>query len=267
MIPFDQEAVLDLLFESEVRLTAKQYIHKIADHQSVSPRDAAKIVKTLIQAQELSYVDLYGSTYIEKSFLRPVRITPNFLVKPPGFSSDANALQINILPGISFGSGQHPTTRLCLKALDVCIFEQKRFSLPCDGLCADIGTGSGILAVAMILSGFLKCRAYEIDRVSVNEAKKNVHANHLSDRIQVIDDCFVSIPAAISLICANLRYPTLAGLSSIIRDSLKPGAVAVLSGFREWEKEDLFAVYRKTGMELIWEETQNQWSAAAFLKR
>jgi ribosomal protein L11 methyltransferase len=180
----DREDVLNILYQSDVKLTAQAFIKEIKKRFSISAFEAKKILQQLIDGQELSYHYLYGSTYVEKNFLRPVSITRNFILTPPGFydrpnknnidqnKTNHNKIEMIIEQGISFGSGQHPTTQLCLAAIDFYFFERQMVESKTNFPGADIGTGSGVLAMAMCLAGLSSCSAYEIDPVSINEAKK-----------------------------------------------------------------------------------------------
>ncbi|MFA5904157.1 MAG: 50S ribosomal protein L11 methyltransferase [Desulfobacula sp.] len=269
MIPFDKDEILNILFQSDVKLTAQEYIKRIKSQYSLSFFEAKTILKGLVLDQELSYQYLYGSTYVEKSFLRPVRVSEHFILKPPrcGEHPTENKVEIIIEPGISFGSGQHPTTRLCLNAIDFCFFEKKGAELRQDRIGADIGTGSGVLAMAMCLAGLSSCEAYEIDPVSIQEAGKNIKLNRLSEKIRVIEDTMNHTGEGFSIICANLRYPTLASLSETIYSGLKENGIAVLSGFREWEKDLVLDVYREKGFGLDWQKDDKNWSAFVLTKK
>ena len=132
---------------------------------------------------------------------------------------------------------------------------------------ADIGTGSGVLAIAMCLSGFLSCHAYEIDPVSINEAQKNIALNHLSDKIKVINGEMTAHKNRFSLICANLRTPTLSSLSEIIYTRLTKNGIAILSGVREWEKKQIIIHYQDNGFELAWQADEKKWSGFVWVKK
>ena len=271
MIPFDKEEILNILFQSDVKLTAQEYIKEIKSRFSLSFSEAKTVLQDLVDDQELSYQYLYGSTYVEKSFLKPVRISDHFILKPPWHSESptTNDIEIIIEPGISFGSGQHPTTRLCLKAIDFCFFENKGTSFHPEQGCtgADIGTGSGVLAMAMCLAGLSSCIAYEIDPVSICEAHKNASLNNLTGKIKVIEGGMKDSGNIFSMICANLRYPTLASLSETIYSGLKENGIVVLSGFREWEKDLVFNVYADKGFVLVWQKDDKNWSTFVLVKR
>ncbi len=263
MIPFNRDAVLDILFDSEVRLTARAYILKIAEALSIPPSKAKKILRTLVNDQTLAYQDLYGATYVMESFSKPVRITDRFFITPPGieFQPQPHEFDIRIFLGISFGSGHHPTTRLCLQALEYLFFNAPESSRPKKGQAGDIGTGSGILAIAMCLAGMDSCQAWEIDANAVSEARQNVTANNLDNQINVIDDLMDPGNLQLSLLCANLRFPTLKQLAPLILEAILPDAPLIFSGLRTWEKEDLITHYKNFGFSSIWDDDEKNWSA------
>jgi len=266
MAPFNPDDLVAILAESEENLTARAYIGKISEHLGVPTAGARKILKSLVNERKVAYQALYGSTYVMESFLKPVRITDRFYIVPPGYAASPEIettpgpkpLTISIHQGISFGSGHHPTTRLCLEALDHLFFSMPG---PLPGKTAgDVGTGSGVLAIAACLAGMEVCTAWDIDANAVSEARQNVTDNGLEKRITVIDDYMPLQDPSLALICANLRYPTLKQLAPLFKESLMPKASLVLSGLRDWEQADLVAVYRQLGFSLIWEKTCKHWS-------
>lgn len=265
----DKEEILNILYQSDVKLTPQAYIKEIKSCFSIPFFKAKKMLQTLIDEQELSYHYLYGATYIEKSFLKPVRISNHFILLPPGFQnpSNLNDIEIIIEPGISFGSGQHPTTQLCLNAIDFCFFENHRVNFKQPSVGADIGTGSGVLAIAMCLSGLSSCTAYEIDPVSINEAGKNIALNQLAEKINLVENTMKEGKDRFSIMCANLRFPTLANLSGMFYSSLEEKGIAVLSGVREWEKDQLLSTYAEKGFELVWQKDEKKWSAFVLTKK
>jgi len=267
MIHFNRDAILEILFKSEKNLTARAYIHKIAHKLSLNAGQAKKILKTLVDEQELVYQDLYGGTYVTQSFLKPVKVTDHFSLTPPEMESNTgpNDIKIIINQGISFGSGHHPTTRLCLDAIDTLFFNSPEINFDKNLSGADIGTGSGVLAIALCLAGIKRCKAWEIDPNAVSEAKKNVVSNDLSHYITIIDNYMSLCEAEFSVICANLRYPTLKQLSYTIKSNLCAKGVIILSGIRQWEKQDLIDHYTGIGFSLVWHKDEKKWSVVMMI--
>ncbi len=267
---FDPDTLLTLLSRTGGYPTVQEGLKRIRIHYGISRTQAGKWIQNLVEGQHLEYIQQFGSTCLKPCFMKPVRISEHFILKPPGFggSSDLDPIEIVLAPGISFGSGEHPTTQLCLKAIDACFFGDLDIKLRPDAVGIDIGTGSGVLAMAVCMAGLAACLAYEIDPVAVHEAQKNIAANRLEGRIQMIEGTLaVCRPHRFSIICANLRYPTLSGLAGLIRDGLEQGGVAVLSGVREWEKQELLADYNGQAFDRVWQMDMKQWSAFVLVRR
>ncbi len=269
MIQFNRAGVLEIFYKSEERLTARSYIQCLANQLSLPMTQAKKILKSLVDEGELAYQDLYGGTYVVQNFLKPVRVGHHFFLMPPGIKSEAEPhdREILILPGISFGSGHHPTTRLCLEALDTLFWGNLGIDFDRKQGGIDIGTGSGVLAIAMCLAGLSHCRALDIDPVSVAEARQNVAANGLDHRIPVVEGYLSKGEPRVSLVCANLRYPTLKQLSSLIPATLCPQGVLILSGIRQWEKKALISHYHEKKFSLAWDRDEKNWSAVIMTHR
>ncbi len=262
MIPFDRKAALAILTQKETRLTARAYVYEIASQLQLSVSDAKSVLKTLVSQKELTYQDIYGTTCVIQNFQKPVRITDHFMLLPPdfsGFNDRPGVHAIHLEPGISFGSGHHPTTRLCLAALEHLFFQTR----PGPGILqapgADIGTGSGVLAIAMCLAGVSTCLAYDIDPNAVSEAGRNTALNRLSGRISVKNHPISETGPGLGIICANLRTPTLETLAPVFRQRLIPGGTLVFSGIRSWEADNLKTCFNEYQFRPVWENTDKDW--------
>jgi ribosomal protein L11 methyltransferase len=199
---------------------------------------------------------------VVQNFQKPVQITDHFVLIPPdisGFSHPSDGHTVRLEPGISFGSGHHPTTRLCLTAMEQLFYrirpEQRVLQIP----GADIGTGSGVLAIAMCLAGVSTCLAYDTDPNAVSEAKKNSDINTLSDRISVLAHPLPADGPMLGIISANLRTPTLETLAPIFRQRLTSGGFLICSGIRPWEAEALKTCLNGHRLTPVWEKTEKNW--------
>jgi ribosomal protein L11 methyltransferase len=263
MTPSDREAALAILNNAETRLTARAYVHEIAEKLQLPVSGARTVLKTLVHNGDVGYQEIYGTTCVIENFQKPVQITDHFVLVPPdfpGFSPPAGGHAVCLAPGISFGSGHHPTTRLCLAALEHLFYRIRPGMSVLQAPGADIGTGSGVLAIAMCLAGVSFCLAYDIDPNAVSEAKKNIDTNALSGRIPVLDHPFPKTGPKLGIISANLRAPTLETLAPVFRDRLTPRGFLVLSGIRPWETPDLKDSFSRYRMQPVWEKTEKNWA-------
>ena len=121
----DSEKIKDLVrravTESTVKLTHGAVEAFIKKQVPVRGRDIRKAIASLVNDGELAYSYTYGSSFIERSFGRPIRVTERFVLMPPGISfyGKDGDIPIIIEPGVSFGMGDHPTTRLALAGLEI----------------------------------------------------------------------------------------------------------------------------------------------------
>jgi len=160
--------------------------------------------------------------------------------EPPARPGDAVVI---IEPGLAFGTGHHPTTRLCLEALE----ERLR---PGDRVL-DLGTGSGILAVGALRLGAGFVLALDTDPQAVRSARANLRRNRLARRARVARGTLphpLAPPASFDLALANISAPVLTRLAPHLAEVLKPGGLAVLSGFLEEQAGEVARAYAGLGM-------------------
>lgn len=263
----EDAAIINFVTESYTRLTPLVLTKYLKQHLNLSGRQASTKLRHLVETGIFCYIYDFGTTFIGLNFSKPVRITDHFILTPPGLTPDPllNSIHVIITPGISFGSGSHPTTRLCLAAIDTLYFQTNHISDSVQYV-ADIGTGSGILALAIcLLHRNMKCIAYEIDEVSITEALKNIHLNQLSHQIHIRNDSIDTAEQSFSVICANLRLPTLNRLAADIQKKMIVNGVLILSGIRVWETNQLIAVYTEKGFDILWQAEEKDWACLVMI--
>lgn len=116
-----------------------------------------------------------------KNYFHPFRASETFTIVPSWETytkESANELCIELDPGMAFGTGDHPTTSMCLKAIEH--FVEPQHSV------IDVGTGSGILSIASHLIGVKRIKALDIDEMAVNVAKENFEKNHCLNAIEAV---------------------------------------------------------------------------------
>ena len=269
-----------ILDKSETSITPHDFVRRLAKDADIAPGEARRVLKHLVSTGEVTYSYDFGSTHVEPSFLRPVQITDHFILSPwPTFPKHP-FLEIVIAPGISFGSGRHPTTRLCLAAIDHAFLSASMLdsftansppSLPLlpkpfPGRAADVGTGSGVLALALVQAGCSSCLALDTDLNCASEAMHNAALNHLEKKIEVTTDLLDHTHGSFSVIAANLRFPTLKSLAPLFYKVMEPQGILILSGIKTSELDNLIANYSRLGFTMTWSKNEKSWSAVIFNK-
>ncbi|MCF8050369.1 MAG: 50S ribosomal protein L11 methyltransferase [Desulfobacterales bacterium] len=256
-----RKSVLEVVSAAASRKTPRQVEQAVAAQTAASSRAIREAIRTLTSDGTLTYTSLSGTSFLERSFRGPIQVSRRIWLCPglPRNSRPASdpAIRIRILQGAAFGFGDHPTTRLSLRGID--------FTLDVQCQCKkaiDIGTGSGVLAIAAALLGVERVLAVEIDPCARTEAAANVAENGLTGRVSLSDLPSDGLKGPFSLILANLRPPTLSAMAKDISRLAAPGARAVFSGFHPEEWAPVEVDYRSLGWHTIWQETENQWMAA-----
>ncbi len=198
---------------------------------------------------ELNFVDEYHFSYDQwqgcelKSFT-----TGDFLVTPPWEKpSDAHGKKRILLdPGVVFGTGLHPTTKDCLRAMALL---RRWFDF---GRVLDIGTGTGILALAAVKLGADKAIAVDLNPLSVKTARRNVALNGLNEHIRVVEGRAEDVLAErADLAVANIHYEVIVRLMSHEDFLSKPWII--ISGLMRTQARNVKAEMEKRRMKLIQE--------------
>jgi len=263
-----KQKVAETVFESSKHLTQLDIEKELASNCLYCKKQIKQAVKSLIAEQILVYTYKYGHNFLVKSFNRPVRISSRFVIKPPGISYQRKTgdLVIEILQGVSFGSGEHPTTRLAIRGVEYALSANRFLNGRQNTFALDVGTGSGVLAIAAILLGINRAIGIDIDPVARSEAKKTILINNLSDRINIHNWSLDDIDQQFSLITANLRYPTLKKLYFLLDHITEHKAAVIISGFKTDEMSDIKKLYTQKFFKLERSEVEKDWGVMIFQK-
>ena len=188
----------------------------------------------------------------------------SLLIKPSWSRRKPRKGQIVVVldPGLSFGTGQHPTTAFCLHELVRCgKFEARRSFL-------DIGTGSGILAIAAAKLGYSPVHAFDCDPEAVRVARANARANGVHKKLRITRGDVAKLPIhavrQYDLICANLISTLLMAERRRIAAQLKRGGTLVLAGILKSEFSRVQTIFAGLGLKLAAAKTENEWRSGSF---
>lgn len=170
---------------------------------------------------------------------QPIEITDSLWVVPswhrdnPGVHIPGEAIRIELDPGLAFGTGSHPTTRLCLRWLAA--------HPPVAASVLDYGCGSGILAMAALKLGAAGVTGVDIDPQAVNSARENARRNDCSQIRFDTPDALTSIDSTFDVVIANILSNPLKVLAALL--SRRAGSTLVLSGILARQADEIAAAY------------------------
>ena len=186
-----------------------------------------------------------------KALIRSVTVG-RLWVGPPWEVAKASAdrTQVVIEPKMAFGTGDHPTTSLCLAAVDDFVSRHPGCSV------LDVGTGTGVLAIAARKLGAGRVVGVDNDEVAVELARENAGANGTGD-VELSGQHLESIPGTFDLVLANILANTLIELAPLLAP--KVGQRLVLAGILVPQREEVTAAYVREGLVPAGERTDGEW--------
>jgi ribosomal protein L11 methyltransferase len=202
-----------------------------------------------------------------KKHFKPLEISGALLVKPTwsGRRPRRDQAVVVLDPGLSFGTGQHPTTRFCLEQLAAGRLSGREQSF------LDIGSGSGILAIAAAKLGYEPVEAFDFDPAAVRVSRANAVQNQVEQRVRISRRNLIRLPlhggSKFHLICANLTSDLLVQHSKRIVKRLQPNGTLVLAGVLRSQFVEVRRSYIATGLKLVTTQQDQEWQSAAFVFR
>jgi ribosomal protein L11 methyltransferase len=167
-------------------------------------------------------------------------------------------------PGLSFGTGQHPTTHFCLAQLVAAKKPNTRQSF------LDIGTGSGILAIAAARLGYRPVHGFDFDPEAVRVAAENTARNAVADVFSPQRRDLLKMPTPTAprydVIAANLLANLLLAARDRILAHLRPGGCLIVAGILAREFNEVQCSYEQTGLRLVTDREQKEWRSGCFLR-
>ena len=173
---------------------------------------------------------------LTQSQFEPIPISPRLWIVPTWHTpSDRGAINIVLDPGLAFGTGSHPTTRLCLRWLDS--------NLRGGESVLDYGCGSGILAIAALKLGAAHAVGVDVDLQAVNASRDNAAVNHVNNvQFYLPDNAPLS---SYDLVVANILTNPLRILAPLLATATRPGGQIILSGILEEQAQDVMNIYQQ----------------------
>lgn len=195
----------------------------------------------------------------EESVL-PIDVTDNVAIKPSWKEYKGTAkIVIEIDPKMSFGTGHHETTRMMVRLLEKHIKGGERI--------LDIGTGTGVLAIAAVKLGASGCVAVDRDEWSIDNSLENMKRNGVIEKVSLMRGEIASLAEEeFDVVVANLNRNTLLYIEPELRKRCKIGGVLLLTGVLTLDEKDIIDSYVKSGFKVAETLHEAEWSALALTK-
>ena len=232
----------------------------IARFVSVLGRRSARRHKPRLQWTTVRQEDWEHSW---KRFIKPRRVGQSFWVTPPWLETPRFRARRVILiePGLAFGTGTHATTRACMEFL-----EHVAKRLRASGFSGlDVGTGSGILAIALAILGASRIWAVDNDPVALQVARGNLSANRVARKVVLTGATLRAIRRSFDIVVANLTAEAIVELGAPLKQKVRPGKFLILSGIVR-QKAALIARLFDGSFRLLRRKRSGEWVTFLFQK-
>ncbi len=187
-----------------------------------------------------------------KKGFTPLDIGDRFTILPPWEKKPVNRISLIIDPGMAFGTGHHETTRSCLLLMErhSPTIAKERF--------LDLGTGTGLLAIAASHLGFLHIMAVDTDPLAIEAARTNIMLNRISD-IELREGSIEAAPGLFNCIAANIVSGVLIQFAPLIAGRLNSPGIAVFSGILAGQEDEVVAEATRCGLKLLETYPDGKW--------
>ena len=198
-----------------------------------------------------------------KKYFKPFTVGDSLIIIPSWEQiPEGNTRKVlTIDPGMSFGTGQHHTTKLCIEALEKCVFDRCKI--------LDLGSGSGILSIASLLFGAGSATAVDIDHLAVDVSKENAGLNNFYEPeftayqgdILSDDEVKAKISGKYDIVVANIVADILIAFAPVFKDYMHENTRLICSGIIAHRLDDVKNALEQNGYKILSEKEESEWFA------
>ncbi len=254
-------AHIDLIEESLLEKDRTKGIIHIYINPEENPLESTSFLKERLDALGIEHEITVSDCKVEdwqnnwKQYFHPMPIGDKLLIRPvwiDDYDADGRAV-LDIEPGLAFGSGSHPTTRLCLQTLE-------RYVKDGDSVL-DIGCGSGILSIATLLLGAKTALGVDIDAIAVKTAKENAKQNGFGeDRFNAVEgNLSDKVDGKFDIVVANIVADIIMEFNTTVGNFLKDDGVYITGGIIESREDEVLYSFAQNGFEVKERFEDNGW--------
>lgn len=238
--------------------TLSGYLTEVSGAEAHAQDLATRLKELGADAVEIEVVPDEDWSELWKIHFKPRLIGEKIWVRPTWEEAPAQSGQTEIVldPGQAFGTGDHPTTRVCLRLMEKVDLSRKSVY--------DLGCGSGILAIAAMKLGANPVYASDIDPISVQVTRDNMALNKVE--CPVFEGAGFIVKGPFDIVISNIISATLIRLANDAAQSVKPGGWWITSGIIQSNWPDVRKAAEKAGFQLQDHVTEDEWVGALFVR-
>lgn len=228
----------------------RQELHRLSEMELGF--DAGKLTLETDSIDDENWAENWKKRY------KPFRLGRHFVVKPTWetFEEKPDDIIIEIDPGMAFGSGTHETTGMCVALVEEYVKEGNRV--------IDVGTGTGILAIAAGKMGAADVLATDLDAMAVRVARENADLNGMRDVIRTREgDLLEAVDEAADVAIANIIADVIVMLAAPIMKHIRPGGIFICSGIARERQNEVIDALNAAGYQNLDVRNQGEWTAIA----
>lgn len=271
-LPFDADIVSGMLWQLDIDGVNEfdEYLTVfISETKQTTRADVEEILQHLVDEKLIESFQTEEQTFEEKNWneeyekkVRVVEVTDRIVIKPSfkDYSPKSGQLIITIDPKMSFGTGEHATTKLVLQHLEKNVRGGEKV--------LDIGSGTGVLGIASVMLGASNALCIDNDEWCLLNGIENVKANGLENKIEV-RQCELKEVAesGFDLIVANINKHILQEIVDLINSKTQKTGKLILSGLLDIDETDIVGLYASKGFELVEQSALDEWIALVFISK
>ncbi len=269
--PFNVDILSSILWELDITGINEEENYLKVFSNSENNLDTDDII---LQLKKLQKENLLNNFKVEESVVEEknwneeweksldvIHISDIIVIKPSfkEYEKQNNEIVITIDPKMSFGTGEHATTRLIIHLLEKYIKPGTKI--------LDTGTGTGLLSILSIKLGATKVIGFDVDEWCFENAKENCLINDVADNIEIrIGEINIIREDDFDVILANIQKNILIDLKEEFQKRLKNKGLVLLSGLLKDDEQEIINKYTETGFTYIETQQMEEWIAIAFIK-
>jgi len=260
--PFNAELISGLLWElSPVGILEEQNHLIVNFDDSMTEQRVFSFLESLQTTGQYESFSLETATYSEKNWneeweknLNIIKVTDKITIKPSSKTYEAGAgeIVITIDPKMSFGTGEHQTTKIMLSFCE-------KYVTP-NTTILDVGTGTGVLAIAAVLLGAKYALGIDNDEWCYENALENIEQNNVKGKVEFQLAEITAIQAKLfDVVLANIQKDVLLTIANALYSITRNGGLLILSGLLSTDEEDIVKTYTNLGMNFIDKIQLDEW--------